>query len=82
MKLLKEKQIAPIESEVLARISIIRPILSGLLVGIKEEILQECGGIQGIKLKMFPRAYRPGCGDIGFVLNGLFMMQYEGKTLK
>ncbi len=66
MKLLKEKQIAPIESEVLARISIIRPILSGLLVGIKEEILQECGGIQGIKLKMLPRAYRPGCGDIGF----------------
>ena len=66
MKLLKEKQIAPIESEVLARISIIRPILSGLLVGIKEEVLQECGGIQGIKLKMLPRAYRPGCGDIGF----------------
>lgn len=66
MKLLVEKQIEPVQSEVLARISIIRPILTGLLMGIKSEVLDECGGKKKIKLKMLPRAYRPGFGDIGF----------------
>ncbi len=66
MQLLSEIQISSIESEVLARISIIRPILTGLLMGIKQEILDELGGKNEIKLKMLPRAYRPGAGDIGF----------------
>lgn len=66
MKLITETQINPIESEVLARISIIRPILTSLLMGIKEDIIDELGGIDRIKLKMLPRAYRPGNGDIGF----------------
>lgn len=66
MQLIKEKQVSPIESEVLARISIIRPILTSLLIGIKQDILDELGGIDKIKLKMLPRAYRPGAGDIGF----------------
>ncbi len=66
MQLLMEKQINPIQSEVLARISVIRPILTGLLIGIKADIVQELGGLDNIKLKMLPRAYRPGAGDIGF----------------
>lgn len=66
MQLIKEKQVSPIESEVLARISIIRPILTSLLIGIKQDILDELGGIDQVKLKMLPRAYRPGAGDIGF----------------
>ena len=66
MELITEKQISPVESEVLARISIIRPILTSLLLGIKKDILDELGGIDNIKLKMLPRAYRAGNGDIGF----------------
>ncbi len=66
MKLLKEKQLEPIGSEVLARIAIIRPILNGLLVGMKADVIQELGGRENIKLKMLPRAYRPGFGDVGF----------------
>ena len=66
MQLIMEKQVSPIESEVLARISIIRPILTSLLIGIKQDILDELGGIDQVKLKMLPRAYRPGAGDIGF----------------
>ena len=66
MKLLTHVQINPVESEVLARISLIRPILYGLLAGIKSDVLQECGGPDNIKLKMLSRAYRPGDGNIGF----------------
>lgn len=66
MKLIAETQVSPVESEVLARISIIRPILTSLLMGIKADILEELGGKEGMKLKLLPRAYRPGAGDIGF----------------
>ena len=66
MKLRVNKQIEPISSEVLARISIIRPILESLLYGIKGDVLKESGGVENIKLKMLPRSYRPGNGDIGF----------------
>ena len=50
MQLIKEKQVSPIESEVLARISIIRPILTSLLIGIKQDILDELGGLDKVKL--------------------------------
>ena len=66
MKLLIESQVNPIRSEVLARISIVRPILTALLVGIKQEILSELGGIDKVRMFMLPRAYREGCGDVGF----------------
>lgn len=66
MDLISEKQVNPIESEVLARISIIRPILNSLLHGIRKDVLDELGGLHHVKLKMLPRAYRPGAGDIGF----------------
>lgn len=66
MKLLIENQVNPISSEVLARISIVRPILTALLSGIKQEVLNELGGMQNMKLFMLPRAYRDGCGDVGF----------------
>jgi len=66
MKLLIESQANPVGSEVLARISIVRPILSALLVGVKQKVLDELGGIQKMKTFMLPRAYREGCGDVGF----------------
>lgn len=66
MKLLIETQQNPVGSEVLARIAIVRPILTALLTGIKQEVLSELGGIENMKLFMLPRAYRDGCGDVGF----------------
>lgn len=66
MKLLIENQQSPVGSEVLARIAIVRPILTALLAGIKQEVLGEVGGMQNMKLFMLPRAYRDGCGDVGF----------------
>ena len=66
MKLLVESQANPVSSEVLARISIVRPILTALLTGIKQDVMNELGGIQQIKLFMLPRAYREGSGDVGF----------------
>ncbi|PJZ59558.1 hypothetical protein [Leptospira adleri] len=65
MKLLIDKQINPVQSEVLSRISVVRPILTGILMGIKQDIANELGGYENIKLKMLPRSYRPGDGDIG-----------------
>lgn len=66
MKLKIETQASPVGSEVLARISIIRPILTALLAGIKQDVINELGGIENVKLFMLPRAYRDGCGDVGF----------------
>jgi len=66
LKLLIESQQNPVGSEVLARIAIVRPILTALLTGIKQEVLNELGGMENIKLFMLPRAYREGSGDIGF----------------
>lgn len=66
MKLLINIQRNAVESEVLARIAIVRPILTALLAGIKKPVLDELGGMDGIKLFMLPRAYREGSGDIGF----------------
>lgn len=66
MKLLIESQQNPVGSEVLARIAIVRPILTALLAGIKQEVINELGGMQNMKLFMLPRAYRDGCGDVGF----------------
>lgn len=66
MKLLIETQQNPVGSEVLARIAIVRPILTALLTGIKKEVLDELGGLENMKLFMLPRAYRDGSGDVGF----------------
>lgn len=66
MKLHIKTQQSPVASEVLARIAVVRPILRALLHGVKQEVLDELGGLNGMKLFMLPRAYRAGCGDIGF----------------
>ncbi|WP_428246468.1 hypothetical protein [Ferrovibrio sp.] len=66
MKLLIGTQQSPVASEVLARMAIVRPILMGLLTGIKQDVLDELGGMGNMKLFMLPRAYRQGCGDVGF----------------
>lgn len=66
MKLLVQHQATPVTSEVLAKIAIVRPLLLALLTGIKAEVLEALGGIEKPPLFLLPRAYREGCGDVGF----------------
>lgn len=65
MKLFVDQQVSPIHSEVTALISIVRPILTGVLFSTKQDIVNELGGYDKVKLKMLPRLYRPGDGDVG-----------------
>ncbi len=65
MDLRIQRQVNPIQSEVAALISVIRPILEGLLYGLKGEVVAEVGGYEEVKLFMLNRLYREGDGDIG-----------------
>jgi hypothetical protein len=65
MEIRKETQINPIADDVLAITAIIRPILTGVLYALSADKVREVGDYNGIKLKMLPRMYRPGDGDVG-----------------
>jgi hypothetical protein len=65
MRVRQEKQLNPIDDEVLALTAVVRPILSGTLYGLKADVAAEAGGYQNVKLKMLDRLRRPGDGDIG-----------------
>ena len=60
-----EQQNEYVGDEVSALIAVIRPILQGLLFAIKNDFIEEAGGINNLKLRMLPRVYRPGTGDCG-----------------
>lgn len=60
-----EIQQNPIASEVAALIAVVRPILEGLLYSLKEEAIQDAGGLDNIRLRTLPRLYRAGDGDCG-----------------
>lgn len=45
--------------------TMVAPILFGLLVGLKSEVLESCGGIDKILLRELARNYREGDGDCG-----------------
>lgn len=60
-----ERQHNPVADEVSALIAVVRPILEGLLFGIKADVVAEVGGYDQVKLKMLNRLYRRGDGDIG-----------------
>lgn len=60
-----ELQQNPISEEVSALIAMTRPILLGLLFALKEDLINDQGGYDKIKLKLLPRLYRPGDGDCG-----------------
>lgn len=60
-----EQQTNPVSDEVSALIAVVRPILEALLFGLKADVVQEVGGYDNVKLKMLPRLYRRGDGDIG-----------------
>jgi len=55
----------PVADEVTAVTAVVRPVLEGLLFALKADVVAEVGGYPQVKLKMLPRLYRPGDGDIG-----------------
>ncbi len=65
MEIRREKQLNPVGDEVLALTSVVRPILAGVLYALKAEVVKEFGGYDNVKLKLLPRLYRPGDGDVG-----------------
>jgi hypothetical protein len=65
LKLRLEFQENPVVDEVSAITAVTRPILAGILYGLKGEVVAEAGGVNGVKLFMLPRLRRAGDGDIG-----------------
>lgn len=49
----------------MALVAAVRPILIGLLWGLKGEVAADVGGRENIKLRTFARLLRPGDGDLG-----------------
>src|SRR5262245_30310974 len=58
-------QNTPVADEVSAVTAVVRPVLEGLLYALKADVVAEVGGYGKVKLRMLPRLYRPGDGDIG-----------------
>lgn len=65
MEIRREQQLNSVGDEVLALTAVIRPILTGVLYALKADVVREAGGYENLKLKMIPRLYRPGDGDVG-----------------
>jgi hypothetical protein len=65
MEVRTEKQLNPVGDDVLALTAVVRPILTGVLNAVKADVVAEAGGHENVKLKMLPRLYRPGDGDVG-----------------
>jgi hypothetical protein len=65
MQVRREKQLNAVSDDVLALTAVVRPILAGVLFALKQDVVDEVGGYEQVKLKMLPRLYRPGDGDVG-----------------
>jgi hypothetical protein len=65
LKLRVEQQTAPVQSEVLALTTVVRPILLGLLHSVRRDLVDEVGGYESLKLKMLPQLHNAGDGDVG-----------------
>lgn len=63
--ILTETQRNKVASEVLALTAIVRPILRGTLLAIKEEAARDAGGKEKLLLRQLARIYRQGDGDCG-----------------
>jgi hypothetical protein len=60
-----ERQLNPVADEVSALIAVTRPILTGLLLGLKTQVVKDAGGLDDLKLSLLARLQRPGDGDCG-----------------
>lgn len=65
MEVRKERQLNRVGDEVLALTAVVRPVLAGVLYALKADVVAEVGGYDQVKMKMLPRLYRPGDGDVG-----------------
>lgn len=65
MQVRRETQLNPVGDEVLAITAVVGPILQGVLSALKQDIVAAAGGHANVQLKMLPRLYRPGDGDVG-----------------
>lgn len=54
-----------VHSEYEALFSVIHPILTGLALSLKKDIVSQVGGYDKITLELFTRLYEPGDGDCG-----------------
>lgn len=54
-----------VESEYEALFSVISPILKGLALSLKKDIVKKVGGYDNISVELFTRLYEPGDGDCG-----------------
>lgn len=65
MDIRKEIQRNPIADEVQALISVVIPILQGVVYALKDEAVADAGGLANLRLRQLPRTYRQGDGDCG-----------------
>ena len=65
MRIHRERQLNPVDDEVLALTAVVRPILTGVLYSTKRDVVAEVGGYEGVKLKMLHRLHLRGDGDCG-----------------
>ena len=65
MRVREHRQLNPVADEVLALTAVVRPILSGVLYSLREDVVAEVGGRANVKLKMLNRLRREGDGDCG-----------------
>ena len=65
MEIREEIQQNPVADETSALFAVVRPILIGLLHSINQDVIDDVGGINNIKLRQLARNYRPGDGDTG-----------------
>lgn len=65
VKKIKCIQSNEVNSEYEALFSVIHPILTGLVLSLKQDIVEQVGGHEKISLELFTRLYEPGDGDCG-----------------
>ncbi|MDQ3481027.1 MAG: hypothetical protein M3423_06820 [Actinomycetota bacterium] len=65
MDIRAQLQLNMVADEPSALVAAVRPILRGLVLGVKGDVVAEAGGYGSMKLKMLPRLRRPKDGDVG-----------------
>ncbi len=65
VKNIKCTQRNEVNSEYEALFSVIHPILTGLALSLKQDIVTQIGGYDKMSLELFTRLYEPGDGDCG-----------------
>jgi hypothetical protein len=65
MRIQQERQLNPVSDEVLALTAVVRPILTGVLYALKQDMVASVGGYENITMDLMSRLYRAGDGDCG-----------------